>query len=148
MRRYRMHFGVLKVPGTFRIRSYVQTVKKNGINVIEALKSAFLGSPFMPQAMISHEQWPFGLKRNCGAIIWRESPANKGDLPDRLKKEFPWLSESLVCQIGGEKEKLSNLSDENILCILLSLTCTCHRCLLLSFLKSRLKGMAICRENT
>jgi len=39
----------------FEIRSYVQTVKKNGINVIEALKSAFLGSHFMPQAMISHE---------------------------------------------------------------------------------------------
>jgi len=63
----------------------------------------------------------------------------KGDLPDSLKKEFPWLSESLVCQIGGEKEKLSNLSNENILCILLSMTCIYHRCLLLSFLKSRIK---------
>ena len=39
-----------------RIRSYIQTVKKNGLNVIEALKNAFLGSHFMPQAMLPSEQ--------------------------------------------------------------------------------------------
>jgi transposase len=54
-----------KISGTFRsnegadyfcrIRSYIQTVKKNGLNVIEALKNAFHGKPFMPQVMIPSE---------------------------------------------------------------------------------------------
>jgi len=35
-----------------RIRSYIQTVKKNGLNILESLKKAFLGSPFMPQTMV------------------------------------------------------------------------------------------------
>lgn len=55
-----------KISGTFRsvegaeyfcrIRSYIQTVRKNGLNILEALKNAFLGNPFMPQSMIPSEQ--------------------------------------------------------------------------------------------
>jgi len=55
-----------KISGTFRsvegaeyfcrIRSYIQTVKKNGLNILEALKNAFLGNPFMPQSLIPSEQ--------------------------------------------------------------------------------------------
>lgn len=55
-----------KISGTFRsvegsenfcrIRSYIQTVKKNGLNILESLKNAFLGNPFMPQAMVPSEQ--------------------------------------------------------------------------------------------
>jgi transposase len=54
-----------KISGTFRsnegadhfcrIRSYIQTVKKNGLNVFEALKNALLGNPFMPQVMSPSE---------------------------------------------------------------------------------------------
>ncbi len=39
-----------------RIRSYIQTVKKNGLNILEALKNAFLGIPFMLCEMIPSEQ--------------------------------------------------------------------------------------------
>jgi transposase len=39
-----------------RIRSYIQTVKKNGLNILESLKNAFLGNPFMPQTMVPSEQ--------------------------------------------------------------------------------------------
>ena len=47
-----------KISGCFRsfegaqhfakIRSYISTVKKNGLNVLEALQDAFAGTPFMP----------------------------------------------------------------------------------------------------
>lgn len=36
----------------------------------------------------------------------------KGDLPGRLRKELTWWDEALVCLTGGEKEKLSDLTDE------------------------------------
>ena len=48
----------LKVSGTFRtdegadafcaIRGYISTAKKNGINILEAIKGAFNGTPFIP----------------------------------------------------------------------------------------------------
>ena len=48
----------LKVSGTFRtdegadafcaIRGYISTAKKNGINIIEAIKGVFNGTPFIP----------------------------------------------------------------------------------------------------
>ncbi|MBT9138941.1 MAG: hypothetical protein DDT31_01521 [Syntrophomonadaceae bacterium] len=31
-----------------RIRSYISTARKNGINAIDALKKALAGAPFMP----------------------------------------------------------------------------------------------------
>jgi len=46
-----------KISGTFRsiegavnfcrIRSYIQTVKKSGLNILESLKNVFLGNPIM-----------------------------------------------------------------------------------------------------
>jgi transposase len=49
-----------KISGTFRtrtgaetfcaIRSYISTVRKQGINVIDAIYDAFVGNPFMPLA--------------------------------------------------------------------------------------------------
>jgi len=31
-----------------RLRGYISTVRKNGVNVLEALKGAFQGTPFIP----------------------------------------------------------------------------------------------------
>ena len=33
----------------FRIRSYISTAQKNGINIIKAISDAFLHNPFVPQ---------------------------------------------------------------------------------------------------
>lgn len=51
-----------KVSGTFRsddgadafcrIRGYISTIRKNGRNVIDAIQSAFKGTPFIPLAII------------------------------------------------------------------------------------------------
>jgi transposase len=51
-----------KISGTFRtrtgaetfcaIRSYISTVRKHGVNVIDAIYNAFLGTPFMPLAFV------------------------------------------------------------------------------------------------
>lgn len=48
-----------KVSGTFRtkvgaerfcrIRGYLSTVRKQGVNVLDALKRAFQGNPFLPE---------------------------------------------------------------------------------------------------
>ncbi len=55
-----------KISGTFRsieggvnfckIRSYIQTVKKNGLNILESLKNVFLGNHIMPQTLLASEQ--------------------------------------------------------------------------------------------
>jgi len=36
-----------------RIRSYISTVKKNSLNVLEAIEGIFKGSPFIPQMNIA-----------------------------------------------------------------------------------------------
>jgi len=51
-----------KISGTFRsiegarsycrIRSYIQTAKKNGLNILESLKNVFLKNPVMPREMM------------------------------------------------------------------------------------------------
>ena len=52
-----------KISGTFRssdaivdfcrIRGYVSTARKNGINALDALRRVFMGAPFVPAANIA-----------------------------------------------------------------------------------------------
>lgn len=52
-----------KISGTFksdqgiktfcRIRGYISTVKKQGGNIIESIKGAFDGKPFMPEKLLT-----------------------------------------------------------------------------------------------
>ncbi|MBN1583305.1 MAG: transposase, partial [Anaerolineae bacterium] len=56
-----------KVSGTFRtlagaetfcaIRSYISTARKQGQNVIDALHSALMGNPFIPQRVGGLPEW-------------------------------------------------------------------------------------------
>ena len=74
-----------KISGTFRsfdalvdfcrIRGYVSTARKNGLNALDALRRVFLGDPFVPAANTSYLQ-PTG-----NAIPSRPLPS--GSIPPR-----------------------------------------------------------------
>jgi hypothetical protein len=60
-----------------RIRGYVSTLKKQGLNVLEVLRQVFLGNPTMP-TLLQPDSYDFSQKQACSAFA--KNPRRQGNL--------------------------------------------------------------------